>query len=282
MTDEERKDLRERLQRYEKLRREQLGTSITLIQGLAAAGVAFCVSHIADEKVRFTDKTGSVLFVVACSLFVLTVGLCMLTTFTRLRDFRGTAKKLRAELDGVAASELKLLADKNRKLGRRTWLLFRVQSVAFLLGVLILALSVWLLQQSHLFPTQRSAETEKTGHSTDHDGTAKAAYMITGSYSVDEATHVKQMADCKASEERFLEEIRSNKRKPGDNLIFDSYDAAFLHGHICASWAAEPLDEPSRKVIEIVTSLDSLMMAHERVRYEDVKAQLDYYHKKNR
>jgi hypothetical protein len=150
MTDEERKDLLERLQRYEKLRREQLGTSITLIQGLAAAGVAFCVSHIADEKVRFTDNTGSILFIVACFLFVVTVGLCMLTTFTRLRDFRETAKKLRAELRGAAASELKLFGDKNRKLGRRTWLLFRAQSVAFLLGVFILALSVWLLQLSFM------------------------------------------------------------------------------------------------------------------------------------
>jgi hypothetical protein len=130
MTDEERTDLLDRLRSYEKLRREQLGTAITLIQGLAAAGVAFCVSHIADEKAQFSDRTGSVLFTLATIMFIATVGLCMLTTFTRLRDFRATAKKLRAELRGVPESELKRLGEQNRKLGRRTWLLFRAQQAA--------------------------------------------------------------------------------------------------------------------------------------------------------
>jgi hypothetical protein len=88
------------------------------------------------------------------------------------------------------------------------------------------------------------------------------------------------MANCKASVSRYLDEIRSDKRKPGENLMLDSYDAAFLHAHICAAWAAEPLDKPSREVVENVTDLDSLIMAHERVRYEDVKARLDYYQKR--
>ena len=152
VTDEERSRLIERLQRYETLRREQLGTAITLIQGLAAAGVAFCVSHIADDKAQFNDKTGAVLFIFACLLFIFTVGLCVLTTFTRLRDFRDTAKKLRAELRGAPESELKVLGAQNRKLGRRTWLLFRAQAIVFFLAVIVLAWSVWVLQRDHVFP----------------------------------------------------------------------------------------------------------------------------------
>lgn len=279
MTDEERTDLRDRLQSYEKLRREQLGTAITLIQGLAAAGVAFCVSHIADDKAQFNDRSGSILFTSATIIFIVTVGLCMLTTFTRLRDFRGTAKKLRAELCGAQDSELKILGEKNRKLGRRTWLLFRAQSVMFFLGVIVLAWSLWLLQHNHLFP-KAQPKTEHTTQSQAQNDSARANYVITGSYSVDEGTHVKQMADCKADLKKYVDEIDSNKRQPGETLLFDSSDIVYLRGHICASWAAGPLDKTLLDVIVELGNLESLMMARERVRYENVKAQLDYYKKR--
>jgi hypothetical protein len=94
MSEDERKDKLEKLQRYETLRREQLGTAITLIQTLAAGGVAFCIAHIADEKARFTNKLGTWLFVIASLMFVATVGLCLLTTFTRLRDFPKHCKEV--------------------------------------------------------------------------------------------------------------------------------------------------------------------------------------------
>lgn len=159
---EERQDKLERLRRYETLRREQLGASVTLVQGLAAAGVAFCVSHIADEKAQFTDKLGTVLFILATVVFIVTVGLCMLTTFTRLRDFRNTANKLRGELRNAPESEQKQFGDTAHKLGRRTWLLFRAQSVMFFIGVIILALSLWMLQSDHLFPKANPTKAEHT------------------------------------------------------------------------------------------------------------------------
>jgi Ca2+/H+ antiporter len=277
MSEDERKDKLERLQRYETLRREQLGTAITLIQTLAAAGVAFCIAHIADEKARFTDKLGTWLFVIASFMFVATVGLCMLTTFTRLRDFRNTAKKLRAELRNAPDSELKKLGDTNRMLGRRTWLLFRVEAIMFFLGVFVLAVSIWMLQHDHLFPKEKPRATEQV---TLIDGRTVEPYVITGKYSVDEATHVEQMADCKEKVATSRNDINSRKLKPGENLLFDSYDVASLGAHICASWAAEPLDKASRDVIDEAINLDNRIMAHERVRYEDVKAQLDYYQKR--
>jgi ABC-type nickel/cobalt efflux system permease component RcnA len=208
MSEDERKDKLERLRRYETLRREQLGTAITLIQTLAAAGVAFCIAHIADEKTRLANnKLGTWLFVIASFMFVATVGLCMLTTFTRLRDFRNTAKKLRAELRDAPDSELKKMRDTNRTLGRRTWLLFRVQAIMFFLSVFVLGVSICMFQYDHLFPKEELRATE---HPTLIDGRTVEPYVITGKYSVDEATHVAQMAECKELQPAEMTLTRGN------------------------------------------------------------------------
>jgi hypothetical protein len=270
MNEEQRKNLRERRVRYETLRRKQLGTAINLLLGLSTAGVGFCVSRVVDKDSHFSNP-GTCLFLVGLLTFVVAVGCGVCATCTRLWDFRLTVTKIQSRIEGDRSKISKWGRLANR-LGRWTWCLFWTQSGFFLVGILLLAASLSVLNQDHLFP-----HVEKV---TLLNGTSVTPYVITGKYSVDEAAHVKQMADCKADLTRFVDEINSNTRKPGDTLLLDPYDAAFLRGHICANYAAEPLDKPSREVIEGLTNLDSLMMASERLRYENVKGQLDYYQKK--
>ncbi len=271
MNAEERKEKTEALIRYESLRRDQLGTAGNLIFLIAAAGVGFCASRIADKDSQFS-LPGTYYFLSAAVALVITVAIYMLTTFTRLADFRTTAHKIREELRGKPENELKKLSDKADTLGRRTWVLFRAQSVAFCAGILLLISSVWMLNRSHLFP--------KPERVTLLTGSTAEPYVFTGKYSVGKATHIQQMTDCKQRVARFIEEIHTNKLKPGENLLMDDYDAAFLGAHYCVGYAVEPLDQPAREVVGNATNLDSLIIARERVRYEDVKAQLDYYKKR--
>jgi hypothetical protein len=149
--DEKKKDDLENLRRYQNTRREQLGAAVNLILGLAAAATGFCVSQVIAKETRFSVP-GTYVFLCATLLFILTVGICMLTTWTRLRNFGATANKLRAELRDAPIAEtiqLNTIAD---RLGRRTWFLFRAQSITFVLGVFLLAVSLWLLYSDHLFP----------------------------------------------------------------------------------------------------------------------------------
>jgi hypothetical protein len=147
----ERKDKLESLRRYEATRREQLGAAINLVFGLAAAAAGFCVSQITAEHAHFSGL-GTFVFLSATFLFILTVGLCMLTTWTRLQDYRATSDTLRAELRDAPAAEVARFRAGADRLGIRTWVLFRAQSLAFVLGVVLLAISLWKLYSARLFP----------------------------------------------------------------------------------------------------------------------------------
>ena len=92
---ETKKEELDNLRRYETTRREQLGAAVNLILGLAAAATGFCVSQITAKETHFSAP-GTYFFLCATLVFILTVGICMLTMWTRLRNFRATANKLRA------------------------------------------------------------------------------------------------------------------------------------------------------------------------------------------
>lgn len=153
MTEEERADKIENLRRYEDARRAHLGATANLTFVLAAAAVGFCASSATNEDARFSAP-GSYYCFAAVVAFIVTVGLCMLTSWTRLSDFRLTARKLRRELRGADEWELNELGTITDRLGKRTWFLLRVQLITFGVGVGLLAIALWLLYHDHLFPKQ--------------------------------------------------------------------------------------------------------------------------------
>ena len=230
MTQTDSKDQLETLRRYEALRREQLGAAISLILGLSAAGVGFCISRIVDKDTRFSAP-GSYYFLAAVGLFIFAVGLGIGATFTRLCDFRLTAKKLRRKLRRASAAELSKLKKCTDALGAWTWRLFTAQSIAFGIGVLLLAVSLWILRRDQLYPTVQSPKAAAQQSGTN--------FVIIGKYSVDEVTHKQQMAECRDNIAKSRAGINSVTIKPGETLLFDSDDVASLSAHICAAWAAE-------------------------------------------
>lgn len=270
MTHSDSKDQLENLRRYEALRREQLGAAISLILGLSAAGVGFCISRVVDKDARFSAP-GRGYFLIAIIAFAVAVTLGIGATFTRLCDFRLTARKIRRKLRRAPAVELSKLRRRIDALGAWTWCLFTCESVVFAGGILLLAISLWMLHRDQLYPTVQSPKATAQQSGTN--------FVITGQYTVDEETHKQQMAECRDRIVKSRVGINSGAIKPGENSILDSYDVASLNAHICAVWAAEPLDRASREVIGEAADLDNLIMAHERVRFEDVNAQLDYYKK---
>ena len=151
MTPEERTEKLDALRRYETTRREQLGAVVNLNFGLATAAAGFCVSHMIDKDAQFS-RPGSCYFLAATLVFVLTICLCMLTIWTRLRDFRLTAKKLRDELRGADAKEIQDLKDICDRLGNRTWFLLCAQFITFAIAVVLLGLALWLLYHNHVLP----------------------------------------------------------------------------------------------------------------------------------
>jgi hypothetical protein len=152
MTDQEREEKIDALQRYEQTRREHLGGAVNLVFGLSTAATGFCLSHIIDKDSHFT-RPGSYFFVLATVVFILSVGISIASTWTRLRDFRLTARKLRRELRGADAIEVEKLATLTDCLGNWTWRLFYSQLVTFLVGVICLAAALSLLYYEHVFPT---------------------------------------------------------------------------------------------------------------------------------
>jgi len=152
---EEREDKIERLRRYEDARREHLSGALNLIFGLSAAALGFCVTNITSRDAVFSIP-GSYYLLGSTIAFLITVGLCMLTMWTRLRDFRETARKLRRELRGATNEELEAQRVEIDRLGIRTWFLFRAQLITFFVGVLLLTVALWELNHDRLFPREQA------------------------------------------------------------------------------------------------------------------------------
>jgi hypothetical protein len=151
MAKETRDDKIDALRRYEDARRQHLGAALNLSFGLAVAATGFCIKQLVDKDSRFSTP-GSYYFTSAIVAFILTTGLCMLAIWTRLRDFRVTAQKLRKEVRGATDEELEELKTTARCLGKCTWCVFRIQFVTFAVGVALLATSLCILYHDRLFP----------------------------------------------------------------------------------------------------------------------------------
>jgi len=162
MTDEERRDKLEALRRYEDARREHLSGALNLVFGISAAALGFCVTLVSNEQTGMSAP-GSYFLVLATFAFLVAVGLCMLTMWTRLRDFRDTARKLRRELSGAKQEELQALGEHIGRLGKRTWYLFRAHLTALFVGILLLIASLWDLHHERLFSKEQNARQGVSG-----------------------------------------------------------------------------------------------------------------------
>lgn len=152
MTDDERKEKKDALHRFEQLRREHLGAAANLTFVLASGGVGFCASLTTSKEQPSWTSPANYLFVAASALFVVAVALSMYLMWTRLQDFRLTADKLRMDLRGVHEDKIRMVGEKADCLGMLTWGLYRAQLITFGLAIVFLVVSLWLLYGHHIFP----------------------------------------------------------------------------------------------------------------------------------
>lgn len=139
------------LVRWERTRREQLGTVITLLFGLSSGLLAFCVSLLTQKDITL-GGTATILYLLSVGVSALAVVASVAVTITRLEDFRTTAQIVHKRKSGADASSLAKLRCRAECLGKATWVLFYLQLSSFLVGALFLLLTLWTIFHKKLFP----------------------------------------------------------------------------------------------------------------------------------
>lgn len=139
------------LVRWERTRREQLGTAITLLLGLSSGSLAFCASLLAQKDIMF-GGTATILYLLGVGAFAVSLVASVAVTITRLEDFRATAQIVRKRKSGGDPVGLEKLRCRAHCLSKATWVLFYVQLSSFFVGVLLLLFTLWTIFQKKLFP----------------------------------------------------------------------------------------------------------------------------------
>lgn len=120
----------ERFAKWQGITREQLGSTSNLILGLATGLLAFTTVLLLEKKLVVSCALG--FGVVACILLALSVAFALLCATNRLTDFRLTAQIANPKNSGSA--RLEEFQEESKRLGERTWDIFRGQLWSFALG----------------------------------------------------------------------------------------------------------------------------------------------------
>lgn len=135
----------ERFVRWQATLREHLSYAVNLFLTFSVAALGYGFSLVRDKTFI---PVGCVRCLFLMSLFLLwaSIVLGMLCVLNRLRDFRGTAQRVRGVVD-------KSIPEKEYldRLGEITWNLFYCQCMAFGLGVTALGFAVLLGDGMRLF-----------------------------------------------------------------------------------------------------------------------------------
>jgi hypothetical protein len=130
----------DRFVRWQGVTIKHLGDLTNLVLGLATGLIAFESALLLEE--RLTAPGTPWLGLSAVLLLCASVGVALWCAWNRLRDFRETSQIARgAEVGGADPKEKR---EEVQGLGRRTWLLLRVQLCLFGLGAIAAAVAVVL------------------------------------------------------------------------------------------------------------------------------------------
>jgi Na+/melibiose symporter-like transporter len=128
----------ERFARWQGVTREQLGATSNLILGLATGLLAFTTVLLLENKLVVSYAFG--FGVAGCILLALSVALALWCATNRLTDFRLTAKIANPKNSGSA--QLEKFQEESKRLGGRTWGIFRGQLLSFALGAGAISVSI--------------------------------------------------------------------------------------------------------------------------------------------
>lgn len=127
----------ERFAKWQGVTREQLGATSNLVLGLASGSLGFATVLLLEKKL-VSCAFG---FGIAALVFLaLSVVLALWCATNRLTDFRLTAKI--ANPDNSGSHQLEEFREESRRLGDRTWGIFRGQIWSFALGAGAVSLGI--------------------------------------------------------------------------------------------------------------------------------------------
>jgi len=157
--------------RWQAVRIEHFGHVVNLVLTLSTATLGFAVSLAIERKIT-PGTYGSYLFDASLVILLFAVGAGLLTNWTRLCDYRYTARAVRGrelherikagelldEKDWGKSAKRKWYSDSAEKYGERSWCFLKIQLLLFVFGVLLLAAAValhyWSIQHATVWPCE--------------------------------------------------------------------------------------------------------------------------------
>lgn len=130
----------DRYNRWQGLGIAQLSVAIALISGLSVAGLGVGLSLL--QKNEFLLVAPKCVFVASLLLLLIAVLLSCGTVITRLLDFRLTARKVRKDMKPNYDKPLTIFWLGPDGYGRATWGFFWCSCLTFLVGMVLLVVSI--------------------------------------------------------------------------------------------------------------------------------------------
>lgn len=139
--------------RWDEARREQFGATATTVFTLASAAIAYISSLLTDARAQF-GGAATCFFLWTVITFIISLGLGVAATVTRLEDFRATARivRLRDSSNAEDRATVVRLRDRASRLGTSSYFLLYGQITLFAMGVVLLAFAVWHIFYNRLHP----------------------------------------------------------------------------------------------------------------------------------
>lgn len=178
-------DARDANLRWQEVRRTQLGHVVNIVLTLSTASLAFGVKMIVDKpSLTFHN---SLFFSLAFLIIAILIGL--LANFTRLWDFRYTAKAARARWLALRQRAIKEelpeeeltkeegalkrheFSHRANQLGRWTWSLFSAQLLVFLIGISLFVFAIYQYNTSAR-ATSQTDQKDQTAQQSPADCTS--------------------------------------------------------------------------------------------------------------
>ena len=130
----------DRYNRWQGLGIAQLSVAVALISGLSVAGLGAGLSLLQNKEFLLT--TPKCIFSASLLLLLIAALLSCRAVITRLLDFRLTARKVRKDMKPTYDKPLTIFWLGSDGYGRATWGLFCGSCLTFLLGVVLLVVSI--------------------------------------------------------------------------------------------------------------------------------------------
>jgi hypothetical protein len=143
---DEQQQKRESYLRWQELAIKQLGYVIDVLLALAGTALGFAIKILMESQAPFLCAA-HFLFHGAILILGLSVLAGLVANWTRAMDFRTSRRAAREDMEGKSP-EAYYNAAKNY--GKSTWGFFHFQAVTLTLGLICLALSLWLAYGSRI------------------------------------------------------------------------------------------------------------------------------------